>query len=514
MSSAAAIVDAKGWSKTFTGRTVLRDVDLAIRPGEVHGLVGQNGSGKSTFIKILAGFHTPDAGASLKVRGEQVQLPLRGGTARDLGLSFVHQDLGLIDTATVLENLRIGNYETRAAWYVPWSRERQRVRRALARFGLEVDPDTKVADLREVDRAIVAIVRAIDQLERFDAGVLVLDEPTAFLPRDGIEQLFQAVRDIAASGFGVLFVTHRLDEILALTNRVSVLRDGALVAMVDTPSTTEEDLIARILGFSLDDLYPTPHKADGEVVLGVRELSGRIVDGLSFDVHGGEILGLTGLQGMGYEEVPYLLFGATPAVGGSVSVGAISAKASALSPPDALRMGLALLPANRQRWGIVGPASVGENTTIPTLGRYFRGGVLRHRRETADVRRLIDAFDVRPPEADRQISTLSGGNQQKALLGKWFATDPKALLLHEPTQGVDVGARRQIFAQIRDVAAGGMSFVMASTEYEDLAHLCDRVLVFRNGRVVAELHGTELTQERIVEQCFREISAPTSSAAR
>lgn len=503
-----AIVSAESWSKTFSGRTVLKSVSLDVVPGEIHGLLGQNGSGKSTFIKILSGYHDPDPGARLAVRGEPVALPLPPGAARGLGLSFVHQDLGLIDSATVLENLRAGHYETRAGWYIPWARERARARRALGRFGLNVDPGTKVADLREVDRAILAIVRALEQLEHTEGGLLVLDEPTAFLPRDGIEQLFRAVTDVAAIGFGVLFVTHRLDEVAAITHRVSVLRDGALVAAADTASTSEEDLIAKILGFSLEELYPAPHRPKGDVVLSVEGISGALVEPLSFEVHRGEIVGLTGLRGMGYEEVPYLLFGVSAAGLGEVTMGGTTVSASQLTPQAALSMGLGLLPANRQRWGAVGPASVKENVTIPTLSRYFARGVLRHRLEAGDVRRILGEFDVRPPEQDRPMSTLSGGNQQKALLGKWFATSPQLLLLHEPTQGVDVGARRQIFQQIRDAAQRGTSFLMASTEYEDLARLCDRVLVFRAGQVVAELHGASLTEERIVERCFMQIRDP------
>lgn len=504
-SETAAIISTEGWSKTFSDRTVLRSVSLDVFPGEVHGLLGQNGSGKSTFIKILAGYHDPDPGARLAVRGDPVTLPLPPGRARELGLSFVHQDLGLIDSATVLENLRAGRYETRAGWFIPWARERASARRVLGSFGLDVDPDAKVADLREVDRAILAIVRALEQLQHTKGGLLVLDEPTAFLPRDGIEQLFQAVKDVAATGVGVLFVTHHLDEVWAITNRVSVLRDGMLVAVEATADTSEQVLIAHILGFSLDELYPTPHRPKGEVILSVEDLSGALVDALSFEVHRGEIIGLTGLRGMGYEEVPYLLFGVSRARSGKVRLGKSTISAVQLTPQTALHMGLGLLPANRQRWGTVGPASVRENVTIPTLSKYFVRGLLRHRLEMADVERLLTTFDVRPPEQERPMSTLSGGNQQKALLGKWFATKPQLLLMHEPTQGVDVGATRQIFQQIRDAAQSGTSLLLASTEYGDLAHLCDRVLVFRGGRVVAELHGESLTEERIVEQCFKQI---------
>lgn len=513
--AAAPVVAIEDWSKTFSGRTVLRDVDLELRGSEVHALLGQNGSGKSTLIKALAGYHAPDPGARLAVRGEPVALPLAPGEAGALGLSFVHQDLALVETATVLENLRCGQFETGAGWRISWRRERERARRSLARFGGRIDPDAKVGDLRDVDRALVAIARALDRLEGHDAGLLVLDEPTAFLPRDGIEALFAAVRGVAASGCAVLFVTHRLDEARALCDRASVLRDGALVATVDIERASERDLVRAILGFALADLYPEPHEPRRELALAVRGLTGAVVAGLDLDLHRGEVLGLAGLQGMGAEEVPYLLAGAGSARAGTVGIGdGRTAQAASLSPRAALDLGVALLPANRQRWGVVGAASVEENVTLPALRRYFRHGHLDRRRERADVRALLDDFEVAPPDPRRAIATLSGGNQQKALLGKWFATGPRVLALHEPTQGVDVGARRQIFHRIRAAAEAGTAFLMASSEHEDLAHVCDRVLVLRDGRVVAELHGDELTEARIAERCLAEPAPAAPSEAR
>lgn len=514
-SGAPPVVAIGGWSKAFSGRTVLRDVDLDLRGGEVHALLGQNGSGKSTLIKILAGYHAPEPGARLAVRGEPVELPLAPDAAGALGLSFVHQDLALVESATVLENLRCGQFETGAGWRISWRRERERARRSLARFGERIDPDARVADLRDVDRALVAIARALDRLEGHDAGLLVLDEPTAFLPGDGIEALFAAVRGVAASGCAVLFVTHRLDEARALCDRASVLRDGALVATVAVGEASERDLVRAILGFALDDLYPEPHASGGDVALSVRGLAGPVLAGLDLDVRRGEVLGVTGLQGMGAEEVPYLLAGAGAARAGTLAVGGgLAVEAARLSPRGALELGVALLPANRQRWGVVGAASVEENVTLPALRRYFRRGRLDRRGERADVRALLDDFDVDPRDPRRAIATLSGGNQQKALLGKWLSTGSRVLALHEPTQGVDVGARRQIFRRIRAAADAGTAFVMASSEHEDLAHVCDRVLVLRDGRAVAELHGDELTEARIVERCFAEPAGASSEARR
>lgn len=508
-------ISARNFSKTFSGRTVLRSVDLDVLPGEVHGLVGQNGSGKSTFIKILAGYHSPDPGASLEVRGEAVSLPLDPGDPRSLGMSFVHQDLGLADTMSIVDNLCVGRYEAGFAWRIPWRQERARVAAALARFGLSVSPDTKISDLRDVERAMVAILRAVDQLavdEGIQHGLLVLDEPTAYLPRDGVDRLFMTIRKAAAVGVGVLFVTHRLEEVQALTDRVSILRDGSLVETASTAALSERDLIQRILGRTLDELYPGSHEPQRDLALSVRNVSGRIVQDFSVDVARGEVVGLTGLLGMGHDHVLYHLLGAERALGGSMSLGSKIHDLRHMQPRKAMAAGIALLPGNRLRDGSAPPATVTENVTLATVRSYFLRGVLRRRRERRTVQKILTKFDVQPPEPGRIFATLSGGNQQKALVGKWFQIEPSVLLLHEPTQGVDVGARGQIFGHIQDAAKAGMSFILASTEHEDLAHLCDRVIIFRNGIAVAELQGDSLTHERIVEQCFLDERRPSEAS--
>lgn len=498
------IIALNNFSKTFAGRTVLRAVDLSVRAGEIHGLLGQNGSGKSTLIKILAGFHHPDAGAVLSVRGRQVALPLRPGEPRIHGMSFVHQDLGLSPSMTVLENLRVGRYRTHVGWRVNWRDERRLVREGLQRFGVRADPDELVSSLGEVDRAMVAIVRAFEELRESEGGLLVLDEPTPYLPRDGVDRLFASVRDVAAHGVGVLFVTHRLEEVKALTDNVSVLRDGELVATTTTASLSESALIELILGFALDDLYPAPHDPQADTLLSVRGVASDEVEDFSTSIHCGEIVGFTGLLGMGWERIPYVLFGADRSAAGTVDIDGCSYDLRNFTPAKAMSLGFALLPANRLRDGGLPDATVAENLTLPTVDAFFSRGFLRRRRELRRVSELLQEFDVRPPDPERLFSTLSGGNQQKVLVAKWLETKPRVLLLHEPTQGVDVGARTQIFARIREVADEGTSVLLASGEYEDLAHLCDRVIIFRNGRSVAQLHGSALTVERMVEQSFRD----------
>lgn len=511
---AEPIISVRNIAKTFTGRRVLEGFDLDIMPGEVHGLVGQNGSGKSTFIKILAGFHSPDSNpdSSVVVRGSKVAFPMRAGESSRLGLAFVHQDLGLVETASVLENVRVRRYDLGLGWHIKWRRERQYVQRILEEFGLDIDPEAQVSSLRQSDKAQIAIVRAFDQLRQAEHGLLVLDEPTPYLPRDGVDRVFRTVRDVAKRGFGVLFVSHRLEEVFEITNRVTTLRDGKIVDCVPTQSLTEETLIQRILGFSLKHLYPEPHTPRSDRMLSVKNVSGAGVEDVSFDLHKGEILGVTGLLGMGWDRLPYLLFGAEKATAGTIEVGTRTIALEGMQPKNAIKNGLAFIPANRLGDGSLQTATVKENVTLAKLDAFFIGGVLRLGRERSAVDRILVEYDVRPPDPERTFSTLSGGNQQKVLLAKWFETNPKVLLLHEPTQGVDVGARAQIFRRIRNAAAAGAAVLFATSEYEDLPFLCDRVIVFRGGRAVAQLHGAALTTERIVEQSFR-VTLPSNLAA-
>jgi ribose transport system ATP-binding protein len=495
-------IEIENLSKSFGGVCVLERVGFSVERGEIHGLVGRNGSGKSTLIKILSGYHAPDPGGRLRVSGEDVSLPVPVGRSHRLGLSFVHQDLGLTPALTVLENLRIGRFDTGFGWRIRWRDERALVRTHLARFGVEASPSTRVSELPAVDRALVAIVRALTQLEDAEGGVLVLDEPTAYLPFDGVGRLFDAVREAAAQGAGVVFVSHRLEEIRTLTTRVSVLRDGRLAGTVETASTSEEQLIEMILGGRLELSPRLESTAGGELVLRAHGLSGRVVHDIGFELHRGEVLGLTGLIGMGHEEVPYLLFGAQRG-SGTVEIGSTRLMAERLTPAGAMAAGMALVPADRQRASGVATLSLKENVTLPTLDRFFVTGVLRQGREADYAGRLLDLHGVRPAGPQRKLGTLSGGNQQKALLAKWFQQRPDVLLLHEPTQGVDVHAREEIFREIRRVANEyGCAVLYISSDFDDFARICARVLVFRYGMIVGELHGSALTEERIVEACY------------
>jgi ribose transport system ATP-binding protein len=494
------VLTVRGLTKSFGGTVALAGVDLEIDAGEIHALVGQNGSGKSTLIKILSGYHTAEAGR-VAVLGREVSLPPGPDDLRELGISFVHQDLGLVPTGTVLENLRVGRYETGPGGNIRWRRERQTARRLLARFDLEVDPDQTVARLRTTERAILAVARAVADVEAARGrGLLVLDEPTTALPSHEVGLLFEAMRRVAEAGSSVLFITHNLDEVLTVADRVSVLRDARRVATEPVEGLDQDSLIALILGRELGELYPTIDLRETDPVMEVRGLSGRVARDVSLTLKSGEIVGLTGLIGAGHDEVPYLIYGAQPPTAGVVSID--GQDLSRPTPERSKVAGVALLPADRQGQSAILAATVRENVTLPSLAEYRRWRGLDHARERTDVRGDLERFAVRPPDPERRLYGLSGGNQQKALLARWLRRRPRVLLLHEPTQGVDIGARRGIFAILRDSVMAGTSVLYSSVEYEDLANVCDRVLVFRRGRIIGDLAGESLSAERLAERCY------------
>jgi ribose transport system ATP-binding protein len=510
------IIAARGMSKTFGGTTVLKNVSLTVRAGEIRGLVGHNGSGKSTLIKILSGYHEPDPGAELEVRGEPVRFPFRHGEQHDLGIAFVHQDLGLAESLTVLENIRLGRYRTAGRMpRISWRAERRICTELLERFSIGVSPDADLRTVQDVDRALIAIARAVSDLELTDRpGLLVLDEPTVYLPGDSVQALFRTMRAIAAAGHGIIFVAHQLNEVLDISDEITVLREGRVVGELATRDATHDKLIDLIVGKHLGDLYPHTSPAPGRrpVLAQVDQLSGGMVRSFSATLGEGEIVGVTGLLGMGSEDVPYLLYGALPATGGQFRWQDRAVPGRRLSPARSLRSGIVLIPANRLRDGVVPSMTVGENVGQAVLPRYKRQGRLRLQELSAQVTGTLSAFDVRPADPAAAMSTLSGGNQQKSLIGKWLQVQPKLLLMHEPTQGVDIGARQDIFSYIAAAAAAGTTVLVASSEFEDLIGLCHRVLVFRNGEVTRELSGAALTEPELIKASYQTAAAATTES--
>jgi ribose transport system ATP-binding protein len=494
--------------KSFAGALALDGVSLTVRRQEVHGLLGQNGSGKSTLIKILSGFHAPDPGGELEVFGRPVKLPIPPGQSKRLGIAFVHQHLGMLPSLSVLENLRIGDFATQTRLRIDWRAERARARALFARFGLDLDPMARVESLPPVERALLAIVRAFEDLRAAEhghdgAGILVLDEPTPFLPKRDVDRLFGLVASIVAAGASVILVSHDIDEVLAITDRATVLSDGRVAGTVVTPTTSREALVELIVGRKLDAyrMHRPPLPATAESIR-VEGLTGADITGLSLAARAGEIVGLTGLIGSGYASVPYLLFGEPRARSGTLHLGGEAIAIARLHPAAAQLHRIALLPGDRLGMGGVGGLSIIDNITLPVL-RGFEQALGLDRRGMARVAGELSArHDVRPNQPALALESLSGGNQQKVLLAKWLHTGPRLLLLDEPTQGVDFGARQQIFAALDAAAQDGTAILVASTDYEQLAQICDRVLVFSRGRVIAELSGEALTKHRIARECY------------
>ena len=502
--NAPAALELLNLSKTFGGQKALDGAALTVLPGEVHGLLGQNGSGKSTLIKVLAGFHPPDPGSRLRMSGSDVPLPLAPGAFRQYRMAFVHQHLGLVPSLTVLENLLIGHLAERHAWGINWPAERRRARQQFGAYNLPLDPDARVADLAPVERALLAIVRAAGEIAAEGGtgnGLLVLDEPTPFLPKRDVDRLFRLVRSVVERGASVIFVSHDVDEVMEITDRATVLRDGRVAATLETARAGKTDFIEAIVGRRLAtaDAPVTPAvRAKSHAV--VHDLAGGPLDGVSLDLAAGEIVGLTGLIGSGYDEVPYRIYGARPTTRGSLDLDGHHVFLPEMTPAKAIKRGIVLIPADRANAGVIGPLSVSDNVTMPALGARFRRWLLDRHAMVEAAGELGRRFDVRPADPTLPIASLSGGNAQKVVLAKWFQTGPQLILLDEPTQGVDIGARQTVFCHIAEAAAGGAAVLCASSDYEQLAAICSRVLIFAGGRVVATLEGAAISKDAIAER--------------
>jgi ribose transport system ATP-binding protein len=505
LSSRALRLELCGVSKSFRAVQALRDVSIAVAPGEIQGLVGENGSGKSTLVKILSGYHAPDRGGSLAIDGERVGLPVRTATMRKLGLSVVHQDLGLIDSFSVVENLRLGLFGVRRfSRTIPWRRERELARAALAALGVDIDPDTRVAELSPAQRAEVAIARAL-QSHQDGRGLVMFDEATRALPPEQRHHFHSLLREVVARGGSVLLVSHQLEEVLEHTDRVSVLRDGRVVgSALRTDKLSEHELIRLMLGRELQS-KPRPLgaiKPDAPRAAEIRGLTGEIVKDATVSVAVGEIVGVTGLLGSGFEELPYLIAATRRATAGVAQVAKREFDLRFASVPELLDAGVALVPERREKEGLAFSESVRDNVTLPRTRRR-RIGPRSQSWQQDEAARVVSELGIRPADVRIAVRALSGGNQQKVLLGKWLCGEPKLLVLHEPTQGVDVGAREDLEAAIRRAAAGGAGVILAGMDASELACLCDRVLIMRQGRIALELRGA-LSPERIIDAVYQD----------
>jgi ribose transport system ATP-binding protein len=496
----------RGVSKTFPGVQALIDVDIEVRPGSVHALLGHNGCGKSTLVKTLAGVHHPDGPPTeALVDGEPLHLG-SGDDADRLGIRFVHQELGLILELGAVDNVAfvLGHNRGRLG-AINWREQARFVRELLSRFGIALDPTAPLAEATPVERTAVAIVRAVAGQQR-GRGLLVLDEPTAALPAREVEELFRLIREIRDSGTSVLMISHRLDEVMAICDHATVMRAGQVIFDGGTHDKSVRDFATMIAG--TETLAPGGTEAagrppadvrlgDAPATLEVVGLSGRYLREVDLTVRRGEIVGVAGLLGSGREELPYIVAGAqTEGVSGTLKIeGEVMTD---LTIDRARQYGVCLVPADRAREGIVKDFTVQENVTIAALPELCRGTTLVPSRDRAWATKWLKAVQADPAVSGRLISTLSGGNQQKAVIARWLSVSPKLLTLSEPTAGIDIGARTTIYEEIRRRADDGLGVLMSSSDAEDLIAVCDRVIVLRDGLIARALDGPEITKQAIV----------------
>ncbi len=484
-------------SKTFPGQRALSDVSFAIASAEIHALVGENGSGKSTLIKILSGFHEPDPGGAVRVIGELLQFG-SAANARKLGLRFVHQNLGLIDQLTGAENVGLESGFATRGGRIDRGAHKRHTAALLARIGIELDLDVPVRELRAVDRSALAIARALDD-SHGSISLLVLDEPTAALPPAECATLFRVLREVVGAGVSILYVSHRLDEVLNLASRVTVLRDGRCQGSISTTGVDRARLARLIVGqeVELETAPGASRRETGVPVMSVRNLRSDLLRGIDFEVRPGEVVGVAGLSGSGREVLASAVCGAVPARL-ELALEERVIEVDEMTPALAFALRLALVLPNRHPQAAIPVFSVAENITLGRLSQFAKLGRVQRRRERQAALRWIERLDIRPADPDRPYGLLSGGNQQKVLLAKWFGIEPRVVFMDDPTSGVDIGARYAIYELIRAHAGTGAGFVICSSDIEDLVGVCDRVLALVDGRVVEELEGHAITEGEVL----------------
>jgi ribose transport system ATP-binding protein len=493
----------RGVSKTFPGVQALIDVDLEVRPGSVHALLGHNGCGKSTLVKTLAGVHQPDAPPrEAKVDGQELHLG-SGDDADHLGVRFVHQELGLINELDASDNVGfVLGHERSRFGAIGWRRQARVTHELLTRFGVQLDPRTPLGQASPVERTAVAIVRAVAGQQR-GRGLLVLDEPTASLPIREVEELFRLIREIRDSGTAVLMISHRLDEVMEICDHATVMRAGRIIFDGGTRDMSVREFATMIAGtetLAADASHRQPAAErfrEAPVALRAEGVSGRYLRNVDVAIRKGEVVGVAGLLGSGREELPYIIAGAqTEGVSGEFTVD--GQPMTDLSVDRARKHGVCLVPADRAREGIIQDFTVKENVTVAALPMLRRGRTLSLSRDRAWAHEWLHAVQADTRVSDRLISTLSGGNQQKAVIARWLSVSPKVLALSEPTAGIDIGARTTIYEEIRRRAEEGLGVLVSSSDAEDLIAVCDRVIVLRDGKIAAELDGPEVTKQAII----------------
>ena len=488
-----------GVDKSFPGVRALASVGLEVFPGECLALMGENGAGKSTLMKILSGVYSPDAG-QIEIDGQQVTLT-SPSQAQQLGISIIYQEFNLFPNLSVEENVFIGREPSRSG-VVARGDLRRRTRELLGQLGVSLDPTAMVRDLSVAQQQMVEIAKALS----YNARIVIMDEPTSALSDTEVQNLFAIIRGLKRRGLAVIFISHRLEEVFAICDRITVLRDGENAGSVATEDATAQRIVQMMVGRPLSDLFTKDASAAaGEPVLEVSGLtrtrargdtSSTSIADVSLSLRAGEIVGLAGLVGSGRTELARTIFGADKLDAGTISIDGRRVKI--FTPVDAIRLGIGLVPEDRKQQALVLQLAVRENISLANLGRISRGGVIQRGSERTIADRFIDALQIRTPSMEQKVINLSGGNQQKVVLAKWLALNPRILIVDEPTRGIDVGAKAEVHQLLNQLAGQGVAILMISSELPEILGMSDRVLVMREGRLAGELSRAEATQESIM----------------
>ena len=486
------ILTMKGIDKSFPGVHALDHVDLEVRRGEVHALMGENGAGKSTLMKVLTGIYSKDEG-TITFEGKEVEFT-NPREAQDAGIVIVHQELNMLGHLTVAQNIFIGR-EFMKGKFIDDRKMNEEARKLFDQLGIDIDPTETMSRMTVGKQQMCEIAKAISH----DAKVIIFDEPSAALTEAEIEELFKIIRDLRERQLGIVYISHRMDEIKVITDRVTVMRDGGYVGTLITKDCTKEDIINMMVGRVIYEDPKTESQVakDAPVVLKVEHLNaGRMVQDVSFELHKGEILGFSGLMGAGRTETMRALFGADPKQSGDIYIN--GEKVDIKTPKDAVSHGIGYLSEDRKRFGIIVDKTVAENSTMASLDEYMKGLFIDKKKEKEVAQKYVDILKTKTPGVDQLVVNLSGGNQQKVVIAKWLVRNCDILIFDEPTRGIDVGAKSEIYHLMNELVAEGKSIIMVSSEMTEILRMSDRIVIMCEGRKTGELGIEEATQERIM----------------
>lgn len=487
------MIEMSGITKAFSGNVVLNNVQFELADGEIHALMGENGAGKSTMMKILSGIYTKDAG-EIKVDGQVVNFK-SPKDAEKLGIIVIHQELNMLPDLTVAQNLFLGKELTYGKTGILKTRQMEKeASQLLSKLGLNVNPKTRTGDLSVGKQQIIEIAKAIAS----NAKVIVMDEPTAALTDREIETLFQTIRELKAKGISFVYISHRMEEIFAICDRITILRDGQYVGVRNIPETNFDEIVAMMVGRELGERFPERKSTIGNTKLEVRNLTvNGLFHNLSFKLRKGEVLGVAGLMGAGRTEVAQTLFGYRKASSGEILID--GKKVVIKSPIDAMKYGIGFVTEDRKTQGLVLDFTIKENITLTNLDKCASSGIVNQTKENSMVAKYIEELKIRTSGPEQRVKSLSGGNQQKVVLAKWLGTEPDILILDEPTRGVDIGARKEIYQIINQLAEAGVAILMISSELPEVIGMADRVIVMQEGKLTGEVMKEQMTQEIIMQ---------------